>query len=244
MAKRLLDRQVSLIEHLTSAAAIFGDRTGPGLDRSLHGIDPGLLRIEARFSHEKRMEKIAAVFPRTIGLLGDERDSIIRGFAAACPPMDISRIENATQFHEFLLSRWRHEPPAPRYLPDVAGCELACAKVRVAADQPVPTAAAPDAPNMAIRRRPDIALLRTTYDVRSVFEGEAEHIVPIQRDTPLAVALDPESDQPQILELAPEVFDLLAALDDWTNPAMHNGSPEVTELIAGLVEAALVEIRR
>src|SRR5688500_5864752 len=129
MSKRLLERQVSLLEHLTSAAAIFGEgpRTSPP-----SGIDPALLRVEARFSHEKRMEKIVAVFSRTIALLGDEFDPIVRDFVAACPPVDISRIVNARQFHDFLLDRWQSKPPAHGFLPDLACSELAIAEVRVA----------------------------------------------------------------------------------------------------------------
>jgi hypothetical protein len=70
MAKRLLDRQASLLEYLTSRAAIFGDKDDACPARGLHGIDRSLLRLEARLSHEKRMEKIVAVFRRTFGILG------------------------------------------------------------------------------------------------------------------------------------------------------------------------------
>src|SRR2546422_154417 len=69
MANRLLDRQVSLLEYLTSGQAIFGDRAEPTLDQPLQEIDRGLLHLEARFSHEKRMEKIVAVFPKTFEVL-------------------------------------------------------------------------------------------------------------------------------------------------------------------------------
>ena len=41
--------------------------------RRLQGIDRGMLHLEARFSHEKRMEKIAAVFPVTFALIGAGR---------------------------------------------------------------------------------------------------------------------------------------------------------------------------
>ena len=68
MPKRLLDRQVSLLEYLTNGGAIFGETADAALDQGLQGIDRGCSHIEARFSHEKRMEKIAAVFPRTFEL--------------------------------------------------------------------------------------------------------------------------------------------------------------------------------
>ena len=70
MAKRLLDRQAKLLAYLTSGEAIFGDKSGVPIDPALQGIDRALLHVEARFSHEKRMEKIAAVFPKTFALLG------------------------------------------------------------------------------------------------------------------------------------------------------------------------------
>jgi len=127
-SKRLLQRQVSLLRYLTSGGAIFGD--GGPLDPDLRGVDGTLLRMEARFSHEKRMEKIAAVFPRTFDLLGSEREALIREFVDACPPVDIARLANARQFHDFLSARWRRQPPRRAYLPDVAACELACAQAR------------------------------------------------------------------------------------------------------------------
>ena len=134
LAKRLLHRQARLLEYLTSGDAIFGDGRDVRLDAALHGIDRALLHIEARFSHEKRMEKIAAVFPRTLALLGADRDATMRKFVEACPPVDISRIENARQFCDFLTACWQRQPPAPRYLPDVTACELALAQVRIEDD--------------------------------------------------------------------------------------------------------------
>ncbi len=127
MAKRLLERQVSLLHYLTSGGAIFGGKDCAGLDVNLQGIDRELLNLEARFSHEKRLEKIVAVFPRTFALLEANREILIRQFVDACPPLAIGRLENAGQFHDFLAARWRHEPAKPAFLPDVAACELALA---------------------------------------------------------------------------------------------------------------------
>ena len=56
MSSQLLERQVRLLVHLTSAGAIFGDAAGTS--QAPPGIDAGLLRLEACFSHEKRMEKV------------------------------------------------------------------------------------------------------------------------------------------------------------------------------------------
>ena len=238
MSKSLLDRQVSLIHHLTSAEAIFDGRHSRGLDKALHGIDPRLLHLEARFSHDKRMEKIAAVFPRTFALLGTDRNAIIAAFTASCPSVDISRIENARQFYGFLAARWLREPPELRYLPDVAALEFACASSRVAADN------CPSAGNPAfgIRRNPAVMLLRTTYDIRSIIENGDES--PIMNETRLAIAAPAGAGEPMIFDLTAEVFDLLAALGQWTDPAAFANSPDVNALIVELEDMRLVEIRR
>src|SRR5262249_2492818 len=76
MTKPLLERQVSLIEHLTSAAAIFGGVGDRAAD--LEGVDHALLRVEAKFSYAKRMEKITAVLPRTFELLGSSTEAHVR----------------------------------------------------------------------------------------------------------------------------------------------------------------------
>ena len=66
------------------------------------GFNRGLLHLEAKYSHQKRMEKIEAVLCRTLDLLGSERDTIVRAFAQACPPTSIGRLDNARQFYAFL----------------------------------------------------------------------------------------------------------------------------------------------
>jgi hypothetical protein len=236
MPKRLLERQVSLLDYLTSGAAIFDKRDTP-LDPALQDIDPALLRLEARFSHEKRMEKIAAVFPRTFELLGAYREQLVREFVDAYPPVEISRLKNAHAFHEFLFRHWRDEPPTPPYLPDIAACELACARVRATQASVPQTDGDAPAPG-CIRRHPDILLLRAAYDVRSVFEQGAS--APQQRDTRLAITLAAE--QPIIVELAPEVFDVLTALEQWTDPSAFDAVAQADELIAELTRSGLIEV--
>jgi hypothetical protein len=249
-AKGLLDRQTQLLEYLTSGEAIFGDVGSPSRNSVLQGFDRALLHIEARFSHEKRMEKIAAVFPRTFALLGDDRDAMVREFVHACPPVDIGRLENARQFYDFLISRWDSRPPTLRYLPDMTTCELAVAQVRVGAGSPLAIAKRPTRKRSAdkrpahnrpseIRRNPLIALLHTRFDVRPIFEGNCGDISPIEGAVPLAICF--RAGEIGIFELTPEVFDLLAALDTWV---AVDELPNAEGLIADLGEAGLLEERR
>jgi penicillin-insensitive murein endopeptidase len=185
---RLLDRQARLLDYLTSSSTIFGGDADAPLDQALHGIDLRLLRLEARFSHEKRMEKIIAVFPNTFRLLGPDRATIVREFVNAFPPADSARMENARQFYDFLCDHWRNAPPEPPYLNDVAACEFACAGVRggLAPARPEPAGGKPPRPS-SIRRNPNSVLLRCGHDVRTIFEDGGEGgAAPTRRDTLLA----------------------------------------------------------
>jgi hypothetical protein len=243
MAKPLLERQVSLIEHLTSPAAIFGG----GGDRAadLEGIDHALLRVEARFSYAKRMEKITAVLPKTFELLGSG-DAYVRAFVDSCPPTTLSRLENACQFHRFLVSCWKREAPDPPYICDVAAFEIACAKVDADPEHhSCDRATGTDrAHRDDIRRCPNIILLHCTYDLRPIFESGPGKAVPAKRNTPLVVAMPPGAEGPQVLEVIPAIFDLLGALDDWTDPQALGADPDFAQLLANLTERGLVEVGR
>ena len=254
MAKPLLERQVSLIEHMTSSAAIFGRGGDQAAD--LEGIDRALLRVEARFSYAKRMEKITAVLPRTFELLGSDRDAHVRAFVESCPPTTLSRLENACEFHRFLVSRWSREAPEPPHITDVAAFEIACSRVDADPDHHSSdrVTTADRALPGSIRRSPNINLLRCAYDIRPIFETGLEKAVPVKRDTPLVVAWPPGADGPQVFEVLPAIFDLLAALDDWTDPAPSLPSPacrgrsgrgpEFAKLLVDLTAAALIEVQQ
>jgi hypothetical protein len=248
MTKRLLDRQSRLIRYLTSGGAIFDDAEHLPADPVLRGIDRRLLGIEARFSFEKRMEKIAAVFPLTFDLLGASQETLIRKFVEACPPYDIGRLENARQFHEFLSAHWRREPPVPRHLPDVAALELAFATVRVFAGDRPPAEEEPSARGRAtrasVRRSPAVVLLRAAHDIRPLFENAAERGDPVARDVPLAIVAQASVNTPEIFELAPAVFELLGSLDDWVEQATFEEWEDARKMVADLANAGLVEVRR
>ena len=179
-------------------------------------------------------------FPRRLLCWARDRETVLRAFVEACPPFDISRIENARQFYGFLTSRWESRPPAPPYLPDVAACELACAQACIEADSGSEVEI--DSAHIglpAIRRKPGVILLRTRFDIRPLFEGGRGTVDPIESDVRLAIAFC--AGEPRILELTPEIFDLLAALDGWV-VAGELASAE--GLIAELAEAGVLEVRR
>ena len=246
MTGSLLDRQRRLVEYMTSAAAIFDDGRERTLVDELPDIARALLHVEACFSHAKRMEKIAGVLSKTFELLGSGREHIVREFAETCPPVSISRLENARQFRTFLTSHWLRNPPDPPYLSDVASCELACAEVDAddGNDEALSRKHQRDAPQRGIRRCPSAILLRCAYDVRPIFEARLEQGMPTNRETPLVVALPAAANRPQVFEVPTAVFDLLALLDDWTDPPELDAAPELAKLIADLAKRGLVEMRQ
>src|SRR5262249_41624312 len=77
MASRLLEQQTSLLEYLTSGRVIFGATDIDPAKRILPGVPTGVLRLEARMSHAKRMAKITAVFDKTFELLGNGKQTIL-----------------------------------------------------------------------------------------------------------------------------------------------------------------------
>lgn len=244
MARRLLDRQRSLVEFLTSNAGILDDNRDASSAAQLEGIDAELLRVEAHFSYAKRMEKIAAVLPRTFELMGAGEPEIVRAFVDRCPPGTISRLENARQFHEFLSLRWARDIPDPPYIRDVAACELACAEVEADDEdgEPEPEADEKDAARGAIRRRPNVILVRCDYDVRPIFEQRRRHRAPEKRETPLVIALPPGAERAQVFEVLPAIFGLLAALDHWTVPPAPLPA-EMAQLLSDLTERGLIEVQ-
>jgi hypothetical protein len=244
MSKRLLDSQASLLAHLTSHEGIFGTLDSSAMDPALAGLDPRLLRMEARFSFEKRIEKIAGVLPRTFELLGANRQELVQAFAEACPPATISRLANAGQFHAFLDERCRREPRLPAYLPDVAACELACARALTQGGEEEGTAPGPSSGRGAeIRRRRGVVLLRLSHDVRAVLETGHCEAVPVRWDIPLASLVAPSGDV-QLIELPPALFDLLVALEDWTPLDGADISRDWSDLAGALAGAGLLEVRR
>ena len=241
MSDRLLERQASLVEHLTSGAGIFGAARGLSNDPALHGLDLGLLHLEARFSYEKRMQKIEWVLTRTLELLGDRRVGLTREFVDACPPTGISWLENARQFHDFLTARWVSEGPQPAYLPDIAHYEIAYATVRAGeSEAPSVADASIDISPGAIRRYPGARLLRCTHDIRPLLEGRDD--APARREMRLAVTMLPGTDAPQVSELSADLYELLEMLDEFVDPAVFDDTPEAEKLMQSLAAGGLIEV--
>jgi hypothetical protein len=247
MARRLLDRQLSLLRHLTSGATIFGGQVGH-VDPSLAGIDPRLLYLEARFSHEKRMEKIAAVFPRTFNLIRGDGTQVSRAFSQAFPPTCIGRLENARQFYKFLLVSWGSVPAKPRYLPDLAACELALAEMRFCSIVRNEDARAVNRRNFSvssgmIRRSRNVLLRRCRYDVRGAFETSVTRSAPQKRTTRIAISIPIGACEPTVFELEATIFDLLSALDEWTDGRVIGDTQRANEFAYQLCTRGLLEIR-
>jgi hypothetical protein len=239
MSERLLNRQVSLLEHLTSTAAIFG--AGGVIDHAPPGIHRGLLHLEARFSHQKRMAKIKGVLPWTFEFMGSDRNQIIRDFIESCPPLSISRLENARQFHDFLHTRWTFQEPEPPCLLDVAACELAY--VSVGGSSTPRFEAARGLGGRCIRRRPNVVMVRCRYDVRAILEGGGRPADTPERDTPLAISMPAGTHHPIVSELSPGLFELMEMLDDFFDFDELSELPQVSGLLADLANRGLIEVR-
>jgi hypothetical protein len=248
MTSPLLEQQLRLLTYLTSTEAIFGDPKSLHTDPSLRGIDRGLLHLEARFSHEKRMQKIAGIFWHTLELLERDRELLERAFVEGCPPVSIARLENARQFHDFLIGYWHRKPPRLPYIADVAACEFALAQARdrgrlapgtghrIADDGEPPV-------RPAVRRNPDVILLRCRYDIRAIFTSDGVQRTPPARDVGLSVTARHDGPGPDVAEVDLTVYDLLSALEAWTPLRLFPKRSAAQRLFADLITRGLLETR-
>jgi hypothetical protein len=188
------------------------------------------------------MEKIKAVLPRTLDHMGNRREAIVRDFAASCPPTGIGRLENARQFHDFLLTCWREEAPEPPYLPDLAAFEIAYAAVQTMPNED--SQSAPDAPPGAVRRHPAVVLLRSIYDLRPILEQENTEAALERRQICLAFTMPGDSARPLVQALLPELFALLALLDHFVPQEVFDEMSCAEAMIDDLAACGLVEVRR
>jgi hypothetical protein len=239
----LLGRQVALLDYLTSGTAISETADSPVLPPPLRGMNPALLAVEARFSHEKRIEKIAGILPRTFDRLGDARVALVQRFAELCPPCTIGRMENARQFCDFLAAREQREDLPFAYLPDLAAVELALARLRaeqpgheqLCGIDPLPPIAAD---RKRIRRAQGVILLHCAHDIRAILEMDSR-AAPERKDTQLVVAKPAGSAEPLIFDVPAPIFALLATLDQWTEPPASAG---ISAFLAELAGCGVLEI--
>ena len=205
----------------------------------LHGFDVGRLRLEAKFSYYKRIRKIVTVFPQTWEYLKDKQDPLFRGFVDACPPFTIGRLDNANQFYDFLCETWTREPPEPVYLPDIAACELAFARVRSHVSGPD---AGYEGPGRTIRRRPGVETVTCNYNVIPLFGEENADGEPVRKMTCLAILLSGKSGHPRVFEVPEQVIGILSRLDDWVPLAAIAGNPIARAMLTEFAEAGLIEV--
>jgi hypothetical protein len=241
---RLLHRQISLIDYLTSAAVLLGDKGNVAADPALQGIDKGVLRLVARFCHNRRIKKILGAFPRTLEILGADQWLMLRAFVETERQADISNLASAHQFYEFLVTHWRREPPKLPYLPDVAACEFLMVKVcNIEDSEKSLKTEKSGGPSRAVRRYRTVVPMRCAFDVRSVFEAGLGEVAPGKRDTLLVVTLPADSRNARILEVTPIVFDLLVRLEDWVEPIKLSTTGDLEFLISHLDGQQLIEVR-
>jgi hypothetical protein len=240
MSSQLLHRQTKLLEYLTGSAGIFGRARGLSNEPPLQGLDLGLLHLEARFSHEKRMQKIDWVLTRTLELLASKREAVVRDFVEACPPASITWLDNARQLHAFLQSRWTQGTVEPAWLPDVAAYEIAYATVR-AGERRASLQDGLVAASGSIRLHPSALLLCCSYDIRCILEGRDDDI-PARRETHLVVAMLPSSDEPLVSALSPPVFELMGMLTEFVDPTAFGDTPELIRLLDDLAATGLIEV--
>jgi hypothetical protein len=245
MAHRLFDRQASLLKYLGSAAALFGDEANGPVDTALQGIDPAVLRLQARFACNKRIEKIMAAYARTFEFLGAEQRLLLHEFVETSPATSKSTLENAREFHEFLRVRWECEPPKPAYLADVASCELAMTVVRnVVEHHERPTKEDKSIGlKQSVRRRRSVVPLRCDYDIRPIFNAASGAIVSHKRNTSVVVTLSAGSRDVSIVKVAPVVVEVLMLLDDWADPSALNAFGDREKLVGYLAAQGFIEVQ-
>ena len=78
--------------------------------------------------------------------------------------------------------------------------------------------------------------------LRPIFEGDPAGAAPTKRDVSLVIGFPLGGCHLQVFEVLDVVFDLLAALDDWTDPATIETTPELKQVMDELADHGLVEV--
>ncbi len=77
--------------------------------------------------------------------------------------------------------------------------------------------------------------------MRPLFEADDIHSAPVERETLLAFATPRGAVDAQVFELDPAIFDLLSALNDWTERSAFGATEDADALIDELVAHGLLE---
>ncbi len=207
-----------LIERQRAVLAFLTDPSAARDAAPLAGVDGMRLDLVRELSLGKRLEKVEATFPVTLAHLDEPFAALGAAFAAEFPPYDIGRAENARQFRDFLVARWRRTPPARAWLPDLLAIELALALARRQGADGAAIPAAADRP--AVRRLAGAQFLHCRYGVQELFDPDEPAAEPMARDTWLVV-LPPASGEGtgaaagRVIEVSPDLYAALRTMDEW-----------------------------
>ncbi|MEK6374409.1 MAG: hypothetical protein AABO58_17120 [Acidobacteriota bacterium] len=210
-------------------------------DEMLAGIDLERLRIVGRLILAKRLGKIETLLPATCRCVTLHVPTLVRAFAAACPPVTLGRQENARQFRDFILA-YEGPPLAPGYLADLAQLEyLAAAASFTARDGPSArptTHLDPSWTACEVRVSPELHLFETEYDLPAAFVDSPP--AALARGRPRLVAIVPVAPQARVFQLEEDITGLLLDLQTWT-AVEPEGARQIVESLGG---HGLVELRR
>ena len=230
--RRLIDRQTSLLRHLTGEAFMFGtsDLAAAALDPDLQGMDIARLRLEAELSFVKRIGRIRETFARTASMYGSRFTGMLREFAAACPPRTYERYPDARDFFDWLEERCAGDAQVPAWTVDVAKTEIVLARARTfrpsEAEEDTLAGRPNDASSAWYCTHPCVALARCRYDVGPLFVPGRSGEAIVRRDLPLAMLASRDRRHPEIMEIAPEAFALLERSSAWSRLGPETASPE------------------
>lgn len=233
----LPELQRRLVRAMTTPAVFF-DPDHPDLQALAEEIGPEMRRVSlyARLSHEKRWRKIDSVFSRTLHFLDEEIDMVSRAFLERHPPYSARIYENARQFFDFLVSRWRETGETRTGLRDLARFEMAVSEARVTAPRDDTPVSHPGfAP--AFRLRPGTVLIRCRHDIRSLLEDES-YSEPQPRNLFLLIATGEDS-APMVMEIGDDLARLLAPATGWS-PV--DTAPDISDILAGLARRGFLDI--
>ena len=231
--RRLIDRQIGLLRHLTGEAFMFGtsDLAVAALDPDLQGMDIARLRLEAEFSCSKRIGRIRETFARTASMYGSRFTGVLREFAVACPPRTYERYPDARDFFDWFEKRCADDSSVPAWTADVARIEIALARARTFRPSEMEEEALAGSPNDAssvwwYRAHPCVVLTHCRYDVGPLFVPGRSGEDIVRRDLTLATLASRRRRPPETMEILPEAFALLERSPAWSRLGPETATSE------------------